>query len=211
MAAPRKNTPAPAVEVDDVETLLNDDAPVSLPPARTEPEATDEALFVAPGEILPETVAETAGQKRIRELREKLEAEEIKDLEDKLATKLGAKAGSEPIKYADAPTGETLLLHFVEDGFIACGEVWQTGQELEFEIGGKAYNQQFDRNGNSWLNLVDDEEAQWAKFGKLMFRRGPFRGKRWGDSGVKGEPLAEDLTLLKEEQRRARRPPLINS
>jgi hypothetical protein len=207
MAAPRKTTPTPAVEVDDVETLLNDDAPVDLPPARTEPDATDEALFVAPGEVVPEAAPETAGQKRIRELRESLEAEEIKDLEDKLATKLGNK--SVTVKYDEAPTGETILLHFVEDGFIACGDVWQAGQELEFEVGGRAYNQQFDRNGNSWLSLVDDEAAQWNRYGKVMFRRGPYRGPRWGDSGVKAEPLPEDLELLKEEQRRGRRAPLV--
>src|SRR4051794_8630808 len=31
-----------------------------------------------------------------------------------------------------------------------------------------------DRFGHSWLDLLDDEQAQQRKWGKVMFRRGPW-------------------------------------
>jgi hypothetical protein len=214
-AAPKTTTP-PAETAPDFEALLDEET--TLPPAKTEPDVEPD-IFLAPGEDLPEA-EETPGQRRIRELEAQLAAQgveledqRIKELEDQLARKLGSDAGTEALKYAEAPTGETILLHFLEDGFTACGQVWLRGQELEFEVGGRAYNQQKDRNGNSWLDFLDDEDAQFDRYGTVMYRRGPFRGRAWGsnpEADKKVNVSADDIQFAAEETRRARRAPLID-
>jgi hypothetical protein len=54
-----------------------------------------------------------------------------------------------------------------------------------------------DRHGFSFLDLVDDEEAQLAKWGKVMFRRGP-----WPESE---QVLRKGTTeaLIERDRRRA--------
>ena len=97
-----------------------------------------------------EDVAETPDQKRIRELEAELskpapvyvaEDEEetpdqirIKELEDKLARRRSAEVEAAPTKYAPPAQGDSILIHVLIDGFIALGEVWYRGQELEFQV-----------------------------------------------------------------------------
>lgn len=179
---------------------------------------------------VPAPAEETPAQKRIRELEAELaapapvftisgkpeaelteEERQIRDLEDKVAKRRAAEMEAAPEQFAPAATGETLLLHFLEDGITFSGRSWYRGQEVEFEIGGKAWEQQKDRNGNSWLDLVDDIDAQYDKWGKQMFARGPWRGKPWGDFDHITDPeeRAQAEAGAKAEQRRNRAAPVV--
>lgn len=92
-----------------------------------------------------------------------------------------------------------ILLHFVEDGFTADGAVWVRGQELEYHKGTAEYEQTLDRNGVSWLDLVGDEAAQMDRFGKVMFRPGPWPYDEF-----------EDEAAAKAERKRGRKPPKLD-
>lgn len=86
------------------------------------------------------------------------------------------------------------LVHFLEDGFTAFGTVWYRGQEVEVLEGSDDWARTLDGEGNSWMVFSEDEQID--KYGKIMFRPGPWRGKDWNE-----EEAAE-----KEAQRR-RQPP----
>src|SRR4030095_14516894 len=116
-------------------------------------------------------------------------------------------------------TSENIIIHILEDGFTVLGKVFYRGDELEFIPGSQAYNDTKDRNGVSWLDVgLEDEYAQVDKWGKIMFRRGPWPGKGYaagagryakmrgvsGDGHVTG-PSEEQLTALDEAARKARR------
>lgn len=102
------------------------------------------------------------------------------------------------VQYAD-PTAsdgkERILFHFLEDGFTALGQIWMRGQELEFVVDSEEHNATKDRSGMSWVDLVGDEFAQAQKYGKVMFRKGPWPGHVW-------EGEAADI-----ERKRKRMPP----
>jgi hypothetical protein len=55
-----------------------------------------------------------------------------------------------------------------------------------------------DRNGNSWLDLVDDVDGQAARWGQKMFARGP-----WPDGAEPWTPGAPDWFEAREQARRA--------
>lgn len=121
--------------------------------------------------------------------------EQIKDLEHQLAALRTAELDkTEPVLAGPSGTGETLLIHILEDGLTAFGEVWYRGQELEFEVGSEGYAQTLDRNGNSWLDL--DDQEQMARWGLVRFRRGPWAGKPWEEGA-------------EQEQKRNRRVPVF--
>jgi hypothetical protein len=172
-AAPRKTPPAakPAAEVPTIEDLV------------TEAET--------------EAVSETPEQARIRELQAALLAEDekkhdedgmvvrpapaltpeekmIRDLEDQLAKK---KAANITTAFEEA-SGDYVHIHFIRDGFTACGEVWYRGQEIKFDKAGEAYANTLDRNGDSWLDLADNTGGQYARWGEEYFRSGPFIGRK---------------------------------
>lgn len=107
---------------------------------------------------------------------------QVRDLKDQLARKKAEElVQAENYEAAD---GETILIHFLEDGFTACGRVWYKGQELEFEVDGAAYEQTLDRDGNTWLSYADDEMAQIQAYGKLYFRKGPWPGIRLDEDQI---------------------------
>lgn len=116
------------------------------------------------------------------------EQRRIRDLEDQLAREMGKK---DPDVEYEAPTdsGENILIHFLEDGITANGTVWYRGQELEFVTGSQAHRDTFDRQGKSWLDLRDSEFAQVDKYGKIMFRSGPWPGKPITDAAGLIKPL----------------------
>lgn len=103
-----------------------------------------------------------------------------------------------PAKAASAGSGDTILLHIVEDGFTASGAVWMRGQELEFKKDTPEYRDTLDRTGKSWLDLLGDDAAQMEMFGKVMFRPGP-----WPGAGFE-VPEAQ-----KAEEQRGRKPPRL--
>jgi hypothetical protein len=112
----------------------------------------------------------------------------IRHLEDQLAREMGKK---DPAVEYEPPTdsGENILIHFLEDGMTANGQVWYRGQELEFVPGSQTYRDTFDRNGNSWLDLRNNEFAQVDKYKKIMFRSGPWPGRSIVDAAGLIKPL----------------------
>jgi hypothetical protein len=139
----------------------------------------------------------------------------IRELEHRLALSEGKK-DVEGTLVAPEPGGENIVLHFLEDGLTALGQVWLRGQELEFTRGSQAYQDTQDRNGVSWLALVDDEFGQVSKWGRVMFRRGPWPGKTYrdgtyevlgqvGGSGTVPVPTAAELTAAEDAERGRRR------
>ncbi len=160
----------------------------------------------------------TAAQKRIDELKATLEAtpepepepveeeisdeekEEIKNLEDQIARRNNARLDSrEPKGFAEAKSKDTILIHFVEDGFSAFGTVWNKGQELEISPGSPEFQRTQDINGDSWLDLRTDNAAQRRRWGKVMFAEGPYE---W----VEGEEF--DVIVARADVRRKRGVPL---
>ncbi len=163
------------------ETTTDDTVVIDpLPPAPDPDEIVSTPPTPPPVPLRPAPESElTPDQRRIR------------DLEDRLAKEMGKKDPDIVFQPADA-TGDNILLHFLEDGFTTLGKVWYRGQELEFTRGSAAFLDTFDRNGRTWLDLVDNEFAQVEKYGKVMFRRGPWPGKTLVD----GKPVFEKLSSL---------------
>lgn len=191
---------SPTAESDDVDELLNDIAPVQ---AERTTEAAEKPVD-APVAAVEASVELTADELRIKELEAALEEPSpfegkltpaqlrIKDLEQQLAEKNNAaieQAESAPVEYAPAATGETILLHFLQDGLIVCGQTWYRGQELEFEKGSPAHEQQLNKAGKSWLDLLDDIDGQYERWGTQYIASGPWRGKGWADA-----PVPADMT-----------------
>lgn len=178
------------------------------------------ALDTAP--VADPPVVEQAVNSRPKPERELTpEQRRIRELEDLLARERGRK---EPDEELERPgDGETIVIHFLEDGATAAGRVWVRGQELEFDPNGQAYADTVDRTGRSWLDLRFDEGAQMERWGKVMFRNGPWPGKPWtavtgekweplanGTGGRVSSPSAEELErAAREEARRARAVPRL--
>lgn len=137
------------------------------------------------------------------------EQRRIRLLEDTLAKERGRKdvePAAEQLA-ADAAAG-ALVIHFLETGLTALGKVWYRGEQRLFDA--QAYADTCDRNGNSWLDLADDEQTQIARYGKVMFRRGPWPGKKLTDAteyeALKGAaaPTAAELEAAQQAEDRAR-------
>ncbi len=154
------------------------------------------------------------------------EGRRIRDLEDRLAKELGKKDPAPVFETADTAK-DNIVIHFLEDGFTALGHVWFRGQELEFNRNSGAYADTCDRYGRSWLDLVDDEFGQAERWGKVMFRRGPWPGKSYADAAatarfeklksIQGDgyvtaPTEDDLAAVDvAERKRARAVPRISA
>lgn len=68
-------------------------------------------------------------------------------------------------------SGQTLLIHFVEDGLTAFGRVWLRGQELEI---GPDHPRWADAVG--WITM--SKAGQFERWGKQYFDHGPWPGIR---------------------------------
>lgn len=158
----------------------------------------EEETAVDPGSPppLPAPAGETDIQRQIREAREALaaplptfsdenapekeetaEERELKELQDQLARRNAQILEQAAPSYsAPAPEGDpnVIIIHVVEDGFTALGEVWHRGQEMEFVRGGLAYQRTKNQRGWSWVDLAGDLPGQYAKWGKQMIAPGPF-------------------------------------
>ena len=108
--------------------------------------------------------------------------------------------------------------------FTALGKVWYRGQELEFAPDSPAYRDTCDRTGRSWLDLRSNEFAQVERYGKVMFRVGPWPGKSYteaasvpferlnalsGDTPVAPPATTEFEAAAKAEAARARAAPRL--
>lgn len=143
----------------------------------------------------------------------------IKELEDLLARERGHKDPAREIE-RPAPDGAgSIVVHILQNGFTANGQVWYRGQELEFNQNSRSYQDTKDRNGRTWLALRDDDFAQIERYGDVMFRSGPWPGKslldvdkvefepmrRVDNDAPVGRPSIEELTRADEEERRRAR------
>jgi len=91
---------------------------------------------------------------------------------------------------------EMILIHFVKDGFIAFGQTWYRGQELEFAVGSAAHEKTKDRNGKSWVDMASDVNGQIQRWGDHYFSVGVFVPR-------KGERFDDDLSVQDVKRRRA--------
>lgn len=141
-----------------VDVLTPREPPV-IEPVKMMPRALENMRPVPESDLTPD-------QKRIRQL------------EDALAKERGRKDPEPELEVPQRP-GDTgnIVIHFLEDGFTALGHVWYRGQELEFAPDGAALQDTRDRTGRSWVDLRDDEFAQAERWGKVMFRTGPWPGR----------------------------------
>lgn len=92
--------------------------------------------------------------------------------------------------------GSAFLIHVLEDGFTANGQVWYRGQEIEYVVGEPAFEDTKGRNGQTWL--VWDDQMQMRRWGQIMFRRGPWPGSAY-----------EDPRAAAAERKRTRKPPVL--
>lgn len=124
------------------------------------------------------------------------EQREIKILRDRLAVSEGRKdVDPEPDELITQGSTDNIVIHFLEDGMTALGKVWYRGDELEFAPDSQAYKDTFDRRGKSWLDLRHDEFAQADRWGRIMFRNGPWPGKTYKDGQY--EPMRSDRDSTK--------------
>jgi hypothetical protein len=79
------------------------------------------------------------------------------------------------VAYDQPRSSDTQLIHFLEDGLTFAGQVWFRGQEIELDRGSLRWQQ-----AQPWINL--DDFAQVRRFGKVMFRKGPWPGVRYVDA-----------------------------
>ena len=75
----------------------------------------------------------------------------------------------------NAKPEDVVTVNFVEDGLTAFQRVWYRGQELSIEKGTPEWEQTLDEDGNSWLEL--DENDQLDKWGVRFFREGKWAGR----------------------------------
>jgi hypothetical protein len=131
------------------------------------------------------------------------DSESVEEAAKRLAHEAALDLGrADPVPLLDLATGQdTILIHFLEDGFTALGEMWLRGQELEFVLPSEAYEATKDRNGKSWVDLARDEMLQARKYGKVMFRLGPWPGQPW--------PQDESGQKERQRNRKAPVPPRI--
>lgn len=136
------------------------------------------------------------------------QVEELKAIEDEEARINNARlaqAEKGPDRFDNSRvggTGETIIFHVLIDGVTAFGNVWYRGQEIEVEKGTAAYKRTLDKHGNSWLDIVGDEHAQYARWGERKFGAGTFRP-------LPGEKFEDDL--VNEDARRRRTVPIVAS
>lgn len=110
------------------------------------------------------------------------EQAEIKRLRDLLAVERGRKDVEPEYEPEATADGDVIRIHFLEDGVTALGKLYYRGDELEFVAGSVAHRDTFDRLGRSWLDMRGDDFAQIERFGKVMFRNGPWPGKTYADA-----------------------------
>lgn len=211
-------TPEPVVPSTppDFDDLLGDTSPVAGP---------DGATLVTNTEETPEA-------KRIRELQAELdqpmpdvdddefvptaaltpEQQRLRDLEDQVARRRAeiAERQAASFEQVDAAGRDTLLIHVLVDGFPINGQVMYRGQEVEFVIDGAAYNQTKDRNGHTWLDLVNDPQGQYQRWGKVYFAPGPWPFEQWGSTRGLTDPteIAAAEAAAAAERKRNRAAPV---
>ncbi len=75
--------------------------------------------------------------------------------------------------------GEAVLVHFIEDGLTAFGQVWYRGQEIEIGPGHPRWEE-----ARAWVLL--DRTGQISRWGKQFFAPGPWPGRQSYLDGADG-------------------------
>lgn len=186
----------PVDNFDDLFSDVDDVTDVDAPAQVEDPEkARIQELEARLAEPLPsfDEVLETPTELTADQLR-------IQELEDQLAKRNALVAENSPTQYAQpVGDGEHILIHVLIDGFVAKGEVWYRGQELEFVVGSRAYEETKDRNGNTWVSLASDPGGQIRRWGVQYLGTGPFVPRR-------GETFDDELVA--KDARRGRAVPI---
>ncbi len=215
LSAPTTPTTPPATPPDSQDgTVPQPPQPAPLPVPEPQPE---------PGP-LPSLQPGAGSGRPVPESELTPEQRQIRHLEDQLARERGRKDPQIELESTEPGAQGNVLIHFLEDGFTALGQVWYRGQELEVAPGSGAYADTCDRLGHSWLELRHDEFGQVERFGKVMFRAGPWPGKPLveaakvpfeslrslhGDSAAAGPSESELAEAAKAEARRRRAAPRL--
>ncbi len=209
-----KRTPPKGVAV--VNPLASSDV-TAIPPTTT--------IATIEPEIIVKVTTSSSSARPVPESEQTPDQRRIRQLEDQLAREQGRKDPGIEYEAPAQPGAETIIIHFLEDGFTALGQLWYRGQELEFDPNGQSYKDTFDRNGRSWLELRSDEFGQVEKYGRIMFRTGPWPGKSFtevaklnvarplravGSDEPVQPPTAEELEAAQRaEERRLRAAPRL--
>ena len=125
-----------------------------------------------------------AGQVSLEDARPKpasqLTAEESdeRDRQHAEALALARQVEAAPAVYVP-PEGETILIHFIEDGLTFAGQVWYRGQEIEIGPSHPRWAQ-----AREWILLGRYEQVE--RWGKQFFDRGPWPGRRSYLDGADG-------------------------
>lgn len=162
------------------------EAPVEAPKAK--PALDFEKVVSTPPE-------ETEADKRIAALEAQLAAA-IKALEvaATVATPTLENSGFAPVEPLPTEPGAEIVFHVIEDGFTFGGRVFYRGEEIRVIVGSKAYNETFDRDGNTSLDLLIDEAAQYRRYrGRVMVSRGPWKGMS-KEEGIRAALAANEAT-----------------
>lgn len=197
-----KKTETIVKDLPDIDDLLEPDEPEEpeAPEVPEEPETVedddeldeeDAEIARLEAELKKPAKPKPAAKKSERPIPEsKLTAKQkkLRDLQDQLARKKAAELDADTeVEYEDAEGDDVVVLHFVADGFIAQGQMWYRGQTVAFDRNGIAYEQTKDRNGDSWVDLVDDVDAQYERYGREIFRPGPWKGKSLAEAPIPPE------------------------
>lgn len=95
-----------------------------------------------------------------------------------------------PVRVATTST-EARDFYILSECQIINGHPYRRGQKITFTKGDKFYESQTDRNGNNWLDLIDDYEAQYAHFGRVMVEPDRWSGIPFGSTeGIDHPALA---------------------
>jgi hypothetical protein len=143
------------------------------------------ALAPEPGQQTPEALRIQELEAKLARLTALVEAQveaQVEAPRPATAPAPSAPLGDEPVLELEipAPAPDNILIHILEDGFTALGQVWYRGQEIEFNRGSRAFQDTCGRSGQSWLFLT--EAGQMRRFGKVYFRRGPWPGAKYTDA-----------------------------
>src|SRR3954466_9124810 len=156
---PRHQAPPLSVAAGPVDEPAGDQTPADVPTPDAPPPVVELVQFYDSEQTPPPAREPVPGDELLGPTQPEEpptpEQEEIRYLRHQLAQLSGKKdVEPEPDTIAEPGSQDNIVIHFLEDGLTALGKVWYRGQELEFEPGSRAYQDTFDRYGNSWLKLA---------------------------------------------------------
>jgi hypothetical protein len=119
----------------------------------------DAQPFVAGEPVRPKPEAELTDEER-----------ELREQQHQAALAEAARFEAQPAQYAPDPSGG-VLIHFIEDGLTAFGQVWYRGQELQIGPDHPRWQEAL-----GWITL--NRMQQIERWGAQKFDFGPWPGRR---------------------------------